>query len=63
MVEDVLIDHTIILDYEPFPVPVYEANTLAGWAYDAEGTSLVEATDLATADDTIYAVWEADEIE
>jgi len=60
VVEDVLIDHTIILDYEPFPVPVYTANTLTGWAYDAGGTSLVGATDLATADDTIYAVWEAD---
>lgn len=60
MVNDIYGD-TIILDYASIPEPVYTAHTLTGWAYDDAGASMVGATDLVTADDTIYAIWEADE--
>jgi len=48
------------LSYDSIPEPVYTDNTFVGWAYDALGASMVGATDLVTADDTIYAIWEAD---
>ena len=46
-----------ILDNDNVPTPVYTGYTLQGWAYDAEGTQLVGATDNITADLTVYAVW------
>jgi len=49
------------LNYTSIPEPVYTAYTFVGWAYDDAGVSMVGATDLLTADDTLYAIWNDDD--
>jgi uncharacterized repeat protein (TIGR02543 family) len=46
-----------ILDNASKPTPVYTGYTLAGWAYDAEGTETVGAGDNITNGLTVYAKW------
>jgi len=48
------------LSYGSIPEPLYTNYTQVGWAYDDAGAVMVTATDLITADDTIYAIWSAD---
>ena len=55
--EDAIIGSNI-LDYEDIPEPVLAEHTLVGWAYDAEGATMIAEGDNITADMTIYAIWE-----
>ncbi len=41
--------------------PVKSANTFVGWGYDDAGATMVGASDLVTADLTVYAIFEAND--
>ena len=48
---------SLILDEAP--TTTRAEYTFVGWALDDGGVSMVDAEDVVTAADTIYAIWEA----